>query len=386
MLSAARVMAYLAERGFGPYVGVPCSFLSPLINCIVEHNPQDYLTANNEGEAVAIASGAYLAGRRPVVILQNSGLGNAVNPLTSLNYVFRIPLLLIITWRGEPNTKDEPQHYLMGKGTRPLLDVMHISHDIFPEENDELESKMRPAILHMRTTGLSYALILRKGVLANYNLPEQKQNSFGSRTPGVEFHREPAIGQLVLRREAIKRVLDTIPAETVLVATTGKTARELAELEDRPTNFYVIGSMGCASSVALGIAMYRPERQVIILDGDGAALMRLEAMASLGHYRLPNLIHIVLDNDSYESTGGQRTLSSSIDFPQLAIACGYCTAGSASTLVALDQILGQALRTAGPHLLHFRIRTGSDPNLARPTIPPPQLAARFREAVGGICD
>jgi phosphonopyruvate decarboxylase len=381
MLPTPKFLEYLHRHKFGPYVGVPCSFLKPFINYVIDHYAGEYITANNEGEAIALASGAYLAGRRPVVMFQNSGLGNTVNPLTSLNYVFKIPLLIIATWRGQPGLKDEPQHELMGQITASLFDMMRIRYDAFPEDESEIEPKMSAAMHHMETLSLPYAFIMRKGTVSNYELKQDKKLSL-QRPPGQELLTEKADVDLVLRREALMRVIDSIDPSTLVIATTGKTARELAEYRDRPANLYVVGSMGCASSIAMGLAMHRPERQVLVLDGDGAALMRLEALVSIGHYRPTNLVHIVLDNQTYESTGEQRTLSPTVQFPRLAVACGYRTAASACTLQTLDRLLENATRTEGPHLIHFRIRPGSDPNLSRPVLAPHEVARRFREAVG----
>jgi phosphonopyruvate decarboxylase len=376
MLAAAEVVNYLNQHGLGPYVGVPCSFLKPLINHLIDHAPGEYLPVNNEGEAIAIASGAYLAGRRPVVMFQNSGLGNAVNPLTSLSHVFRIPILIITTWRGEPDSKDEPQHQLMGQITDRLLDLMDIRHDCFPRRTEEMGERFGVAIRHLESRQTPYALIMHKNTLAPYDV----HSSVGehARPSGKEIQTEPDSGARVLRREAIRTVLAHVDDDVLMVATTGKTARELYELQDRAANFYVIGSMGCASSIALGVALSRPTRRVIVLDGDGAALMRLEAMVSIGHYAPANLTHVILDNQSYESTGGQQTLSPTVHFPRLAINCGYRTACSSNEIRQLAEFISEAGRAAGPHLVHFRVKTGSDPNLKRPLLDPPAIAARFR--------
>ena len=378
MLSASEVVNDLKERKLGPYIGVPCSFLKPLINHLIDHEPGEYLAVNNEGEAIAVASGAYLAGRSPVVMFQNSGLGNAVNPLTSLNQVFRIPILIITTWRGEPNSRDEPQHELMGHITEQLFGLMDIPHDYFPQHTDEMEGPLNTAIRHLEARKTPYALIMRKGTLAPYELRSAVDGR--TRDSGPEVEAEPDSGARVLRRDAIRTVVTGAGNDALLVATTGKTARELSEHHDRDANFYVLGSMGCASSIALGVALYQPERRVIVLDGDGAALMRLEAMASIGHYAPANLTHVILDNQSYESTGGQQTLSPTVDFTRLAIACGYRAAHSSNATQRLAEFIAEGGRTEGPHFVHFHVRTGSDPNLKRPLLAPPAIAARFRAA------
>lgn len=381
MLSTPKFIEYLTERDYGPFVGVPCSFLKPFINYVIENKDLEYIAANNEGEGIAIAAGAYLAGRKPVVMFQNSGLGNTVNPLTSLTYVFRIPLLLITTWRGEARLRDAPQHVLMGEITSSLLDVLRVRHDMFPEEDDELEAKVNKAIDYLEGQSLPYALIMRKGVVTPYELVGSSRDSTSHAPGGRLVALEPPAKDLMLRSEAVVRIADAVGPEAAIVATTGKTARELFALRDRPANFYVVGSMGCASSLALGVALNRPDRRVVVLDGDGAALMRLEALVSIGYYRPANFLHIIMDNEAYESTGGQRTLSGGVDFTRLALACGYRTTASVSTEPGLRQVLEVVAAGQGPHLVHVRIQSGSDPNLGRPTLAPPEQARRFREAI-----
>ncbi|MEU9081124.1 phosphonopyruvate decarboxylase [Streptomyces sp. NPDC048357] len=356
----------LLAAGFGPFTGVPCSFLGPVISCLEDRHPELYTIAANEGEAVAIAAGARLAGRRPVVILQNSGLGNTVNPLTSLCHTLRLPVLLLVTWRGEPGRPDEPQHELMGRITPELLTAMEIRHEPLPGDAELLAERLRAADAHMAATGLPFAFVVPKGAVAPYR--------GGSSAPA------PAAG-LMLRAEAIGEVADAAGERSLLVATTGKTARELERDRDRPENLYVVGSMGCASSVALGVALHAPDRRVVVLDGDGAALMRLEAMATIGRLAPGNLLHVLLDNEAYESTGGQPTGSGRLDFAAMATACGYRATADVADAPALRTALRTAVATAGPTLIRVRIAAGSDPGLGRPALTPPLSAARFQEAI-----
>jgi phosphonopyruvate decarboxylase len=311
-------------------------------------------------------------------MIQNSGLGNAVSPLTSLTHVFRIPLLLIVTLRGEVGSADEPQHRLMGEITERLLGLMEIPFSYFPQRSNELHSCLDAAIEHLGTHQTPYALIMRKNTLAPHSLLER--NEIRRPAEREQVRKQTFARASVQRSEAISTIVSAAGDDALLLATTGLTARELCDGHDRDGNFYVVGSMGCASSIGLGLALCRPERSVVVLDGDGAALMRLEAMASIGHYGPRNLTHIVLDNQSYESTGGQKTQSASIDLAGVATACGYRTAGSLSTIEQLWEAVTEARTTAGPHLVHFRIRAGSPPDLGRPAMPPPALAARFRAA------
>ncbi|MGW2812595.1 phosphonopyruvate decarboxylase [Streptomyces sp. NPDC001415] len=365
-LKPSAVVDLLHDRGFGPFTGVPCSFLGPVITCLEAEHPQDYVIAANEGEAVAIAAGARLAGRRPVVILQNSGLGNTVNPLTSLCHTLRLPVLLFVTWRGRPGNPDEPQHELMGEITPSLLTTMGIRNELLPDDQARLAERLDAADEHMTATGLPFAFIVPKGAIAPYPKPAEPSTS----GPG-----------LMLRAAAISEVVGAMDPRTLLVATTGKTARELERDFDRPENLYVVGSMGCASSVALGVALHTEGRPVAVLDGDGAALMRLEAMATIGRQRHTSLTHILLDNEAYESTGGQPTASAGVDFCAIATACGYRATYDVSDADGLRDAVRRAQQDGGPQLIRVRIAPGSDPRLGRPALRPPQSATRFMEAV-----
>nr|AGZ94236.1 phosphonopyruvate decarboxylase [Kitasatospora sp. NRRL F-6133] len=366
-LDPAAVVDAFRTAGLGPYFGVPCSFLGPMISVLQADHPEEYLAAANEGEAVAVASGAHLAGRRPVVIMQNSGLGNAVNPLTSLCHTLRIPVLLLVTWRGEPGHPDEPQHRLMGALTRDLLTAMGVRHEIFPSDPAELAPALERARRHMDEEGLPFAFVVPKGALRPFRP--------GAAAPA------PAAG-LMLRAEAIAHIVAEAGPDALLVATTGKTARELENDWDRSGNLYVVGSMGCASSIGLGVALGAPRRKVVVLDGDGAALMRLEAMATIGHRAPGNLVHVVLDNEAYESTGGQPTASAGIDFGAIAAACGYRSRSDVRGAEPLRRAVARIDSQPGPHFVRVRIRPGSDPALGRPSLTPPEARARFMAEVG----
>lgn len=358
-LDAAVVIRELTAGGYGPFVGVPCSFLAPIITWCERNAPERYLAANNEGEAVAIATGLYLAGARPVVMLQNSGLGNAVNPLTSLCHPMRIPLLLLVTWRGEPGRPDEPQHQLMGPITPALLDLMAVGHEVLSTDLDTFREQLARLSDRMAADRLPCAFVVPKGSLV-------------AEPPVV------AASELPLRRAVISAVVGALPDDVVVVATTGKTSRELEADHDRPANLYVVGSMGCASSVGLGIAMRSPDRAVVVLDGDGAALMRLEALVSVAAAHPDRFVHVVLDNAAYESTGGQRTLSPVVDFLGVARACGYASASQTDDPVVAAALVRDAIRGGGPHLIRVGIAVGSAPDLGRPARSPDRVADDLR--------
>ena len=362
-LDAGVAVRGLLDCGFGPFIGVPCSHLGPIVSWCECREPGLYVTANNEGEAVAIAAGAQLAGRSPVVMLQNSGLGNAVNPLTSLCSTLRIPVLLIVSWRGSPGRRDEPQHELMGRITVPLLELMDVEHELIETDPERFAAQARRLAARLRDHSLPAALVVPPGAL------------------GEDEPEEPERGGLARRSEVIAAVVGPLPDDVVVVATTGKTARELAAWRDRSANLYVVGSMGCASSIALGIATAAEGRGVVVLDGDGAALMRLEALVSIGAARPSRLVHVVLDNIAYESTGSQRTNSASVDFPAVASACGYSTAATTDDPAAAAELVRAGLAGGGPHFVHVRIAVGSASDLGRPERRPPEVAEEFRRVL-----
>ena len=374
MISAETFLREAKARGFDFYSGVPCSFLTPLINRVISDRGTHYVGAASEGEAVAIAAGAWLAGKGGVVICQNSGLGNTINPLTSLNWPFRIPLLLLVTWRGQPGLKDEPQHELMGKITAKLLDDIEVGHAGFPKTEAEIAPALDAALAAMAETGLPQALVMEKGSVAEEGL-EQPESA--PRQPGE--HRDLcADGQRPARFAALERLLAVLPDSAAIVATTGKCGRELFTLADRPQHLYQVGSMGGASAMGLGVAL-NVDRPVIVLDGDGAALMKLGNLATIGAQSPNNLIHILLDNGVHDSTGGQATVSPNVDFATVALACGYRSAAACDDLAGLETAVEEALEGAGPHMIHLRITPGSIAKLGRPTVKPAEVARRFKD-------
>ena len=374
MIAADAFLEPALERGFSFYTGVPCSFLTPLINRVISDPALGYVGAASEGEAVAIAAGAWLAGRRTVAMCQNSGLGNTVNPLTSLNHPFRIPTLLIVTWRGQPGLKDEPQHELMGQVTASLLDTIAIGHAGFPRDADAVAATLDRAERAMAADELPFALIMEKGSVRDDGLdqPDQPIRPRGK----IEDLRQG--GARPARIDLLRAVQALVPAEAAVVATTGKTGRELFTCEDRRQQLYQVGSMGCASAMGLGIAL-NTQRPVLVLDGDGAALMKLGTVATVGAHAPGNMIHVVLDNGVHDSTGGQATVSPNVDFAAVAQACGYPRAfrcdSEAGFVRALEAALAEAPR---PVLIHALIAPGSLAELGRPTIAPRDVARRFR--------
>ena len=379
MIAADAFLEPAKERGFSFYTGVPCSFLTPLINRVISDPGLAYIGAASEGEAVAVAAGAWLAGRRTVVMCQNSGLGNTVNPLTSLNHPFRIPTLLIVTWRGQPGLKDEPQHALMGKVMGSLLDTIAIDQAGFPKEADAVAATLDRAERAMAADELPFALVMEKGSVRDDGLdqPDQPVRPRGEIADLRQGGARPA------RIDLLRCVQALVPAEAAVVATTGKTGRELFTCEDHPQQLYQVGSMGCASAMGLGIAL-NTARPVVVLDGDGAALMKLGAMATIGAHAPGNLIHVLLDNGVHDSTGGQATVSPNVDFAAVAQACGYPRGFRCDSEAGFARAL-EAAFAGGPRpvLIHALIAPGSLAALGRPTIAPHEVARRFRSFIMG---
>jgi phosphonopyruvate decarboxylase len=378
VISAAAFCEKARDAGFSMYSGVPCSYLTPLIDHVIASSATDptirYIGAADEGSAVAIACGAELGGRRAVVMLQSSGLGNAVNPLTSLAAVFELPLLLVTTLRGEPGgPPDEPQHVTMGGITTRLLDLLGIPWELFPTEDDAIAATFARAVRHMDRARTPYALVMRKGAVRGGTAVAPRLVHQPPRYPlpptGWDGQR-PARGELLAATQA------ATSADDVIVATTGYTGRELHALGDRANQLYLVGSMGCASSFALGLAWAVRSRRVVVLDGDGAALMHMGAMATLGHEKPRNLVHGLLDNEMHESTGGQATVTSSADLGAVAYACGYPRVLRVTSAGELASALRE--RTGELTLLHAKVRPGFPAELPRPTAPPRDVAVRLR--------
>lgn len=374
MIEAASFVGPLKKAGYSFFSGVPCSYLKPFINHVINDRSLNYVTAASEGEAVGISLGAYLAGRKTVTMCQNSGLGNMVNPLTSLNYPFRVPSLLIVTWRGRPGQPDEPQHEQMGQITHRLLETMDIPWRAFPQEAEEIAPAIAEAEDSMRQSERPFAFVMSEDSVAPEALNEQEQPEI-VKTECDHY----GAGERPTRSEALETILESLHGDEAVIATTGKTGRELFTIADRPNHLYVVGGMGTASGIGFGIAQANPDRKVVVIDGDGAALMKMGALATIGRYQPKNLLHIVLDNEQHDSTGGQQTASSVTRFADVAAATNYRRAAYAEKREDLEAILPGFRNQPGPALLHMKIRPGSPENLGRPTVKPHEVKARFMD-------
>ncbi len=375
MVNATQFIELCQQYGLSLFTGVPCSYLTPLINGVLNNTDTRYVYAGNEGDAVAIASGASLAGVGGVVMMQNSGLGNAVNPLTSLNHTFAIPVLLIVTLRGDPDgLADEPQHQLMGAISTQMLETMKIKWRYFPTEVAELATVMDNAANYMQKHQQPFALVMRKGTVTPETLiPQELRKPLSKLSTQVNV--ESAL--LPQRHEILRLIQDYSSSRDIIVATTGYTSRELYALNDRANQLYMVGSLGCAASLGLGIALAQPQRRVIVIDADGSVLMRLGVLAAVGYERPNNLLHILLDNHVSESTGGQANVSHSINFLQIAAACGYQRLLQQPTAVVWQTLLAEP--TSSLTFCYAKIRSGALQPLPRPSITPVQVANRIRQ-------
>lgn len=382
MIEAGDFVVAAREAGFDWYAGVPCSFLTPFINYVIGDPALTYVSSANEGDAVAAAAGAVIGGRGGVAMMQNSGLGNAISPLTSLPHVFKIPLLIICTHRGAPGLVDEPQHELMGQITGQLFDTMAIPWEFFPTEKASIMPALARAKTHFKQAQRPYALVMQKGTIAPYaltNRPADRRQR--SNIVDGPAYGEPSATDLPSRAEALDTIIDATPEQgSVVIATTGFTGRELYAAADRENHLYMVGSMGCASSLGLGLAMSRPDLHVVVIDGDGAALMRLGNVATVGAYGGGNLTHVLLDNEAHDSTGAQATVAANVDFATIAAACGYASVHRGSTILALVNFLKHT-DASGPRFLHLKIRTGTIEKLPRPSIAPAAVLERLRRCI-----
>ena len=377
MIPASAFIEHLRALGYSQYAGVPCSFLKPFINYVIDDSALDYVGAASEGEAVGITLGAYLAGRKTVTMCQNSGLGNMVNPLTSLNDPFRVPTLLIATWRGQPGVKDEPQHEQMGRVMHQLLDAIEIPWLPFPTGETDIPRIMEEAEASMDKRRRPFALVMAKDSVAPHKLSRRRVPEFVKTESCLNPSAAPA--ERLSRTAAIRLLLDGLSGREAVIATTGMTGRELFALSDRPNHLYVVGGMGTASAIGFGIAHALPRQPVVVLDGDGAALMKLGSLATIGCYQPRNLLHVILDNESHDSTGGQQTSSPIARFAEIAAAANYQRAFAADRPDEIRECLKHLRGVPGPSLLHIKIQPGSPNDIGRPTVKPHEVKERFMD-------
>ena len=357
----------LRENGIDCFAGVPDSLLKNICAYITDHcDAQHNIIAANEGAAVGIAAGHYLATGKPAcVYMQNSGEGNIINPLASLTdeEVYNIPVLLLIGWRGRPGVHDEPQHVKQGKVTTGLLNVMGVNYEVLSKEEDKAEKQIAKAIDALKKKEV-YALVIEKDTFEDYKLQNVEKNDL-----------------TMSREEAIQTVAAALGEKDCIVSTTGMISRELFEYraamnQGHERDFLTVGSMGHASQIALGIAMAKPDRKVWCFDGDGATIMHMGSMAIVASKAPKNYVHVVFNNGAHDSVGGQPTVGLKIDLPAVSKAVGYSQTYSVSTKVDLENLLTSDIlhQTScdGPVLIEIRVKKGNRKDLGRPTTTPIQ--------------
>lgn len=359
------------------YTGIPDSQLKALCNYLMDRygiDPKHHIIAANEGNCTALAAGYYLAtGKVPVVYMQNSGEGNILNPVASLlnSKVYAIPVVFIVGWRGEPGIHDEPQHIYQGEVTIKLLEDMEITPFVIGKDttDDEVTAKMQ----EFRTcllSGRDVAFVVRKGALTGASRVEYKN------------------GNTMVREEIIKHIVN-VSGEDPIISTTGKASRELFETrvangQSHKYDFLTVGSMGHSSSVALGVALNKPWQKIWCVDGDGAVLMHMGALAVIGSNKPKNLVHIIINNGAHETVGGMPTVAGSIDLVKVAVACGYPNARSVDTFEALDKELEAAKERNELTLIEVLCSIGSREDLGRPTTTALENKQKFMGYLKGL--
>ena len=352
----------LTSHGVEFFTGVPDSLLKEFCLCIDDSIVGDkHIIAANEGNAVALAAGYYLAQKSiPLVYMQNSGLGNAINPLLSLcdSDVYSIPLLVLVGWRGEPGVKDEPQHTKQGKVQLELLKALDIPYKIISQNDNQFAMQISNAVEIAKIENRPVVLLIKKGTFEKYT---------------TEIEKSPI--QCMKREEALEIILRNLDDNAIVVSTTGKTSREIFEIREKngqshEKDFLTVGSMGHCSAIALGIALAKPHRQVVCIDGDGAMLMHLGSLTSIAILKPKNFRHILMNNEVHESVGGQKTAAKELDMTAIVNSLGSSKIFNAETPADLEQKFIDFVSCPGPSFLEVKIRPGSREDLGRPTIKP----------------
>ena len=353
----------LRENSIDFFAGVPDSLLKNMCAYITDHcDAAHNIIAANEGAAVGLAAGHYLATGHPAcVYMQNSGEGNIINPLASLTdqEVYNIPALLLIGWRGRPGVHDEPQHVKQGKVTTGLLNVMGINYEVLAKEEEKAEKQIAKAIKALQNKEV-FALVIEKDTFEEYKLQNVEVNNL-----------------IMSREEAIRIVAAALDEKDCIVSTTGMISRELFEYraamsQGHERDFLTVGSMGHASQIALGIALAQPERRIWCFDGDGAVIMHMGSMAIVANKAPKNYIHVVFNNGAHDSVGGQPTVGLKIDLPAVAKAVGYKDTYTVDNTEKLSVILSNAKKMDGPVLVEIKVKKGNRKDLGRPTTSPIQ--------------
>ena len=371
MINPGKLFNTLKKNNIDFFSGVPDSLLKDFCAYISDNVDEDnHIIAANEGASIGLAVGYYLATAKvPMVYMQNSGFGNAINPILSIadDKVYGIPMLLMIGWRGEPGLKDEPQHVRQGEVNEDLLKAMHLPYLILSSDSD-INVVVEKAIATSVSNGKPFVLLVRNGTFEKYKLKKNILTSF-------DLNRE----------NAVKLVIDSLRDEDIVVATTGKTSREVFEYRDElkqshDRDFLTVGAMGHTSSIAMGIAIAKPNKKVYCIDGDGSIIMHMGTLSINGQMKsVQNFKHIVINNGAHDSVGGQPTVAFNIDLTAIAKASGYSFSAIASTSSEISENLIKLAAHKGRGFLEIRVNKGSRENLGRPTTTPKENKLDFQE-------
>ena len=354
----------LIKNGTDFFAGVPDSLLKNFCAYVTDNAPSEkHIISANEGSATALACGYHMAtGKIPMIYMQNSGEGNMVNPMLSLadRDVYSIPMLIVIGWRGEPGVHDEPQHVKQGKVTCDLLDAMKIPYEVLSENEAELPGQFEKAYKYIKENNAQYAFVIRKNTFDEYKL----------------VNNIPVEGKMS-REEAIEKIMLSADDKTAFVSTTGMASRELYELRDKHNqahdrDFLTVGGMGHCSQIALAIAMNKADRQVYCIDGDGASIMQMGGMATIGTKNPSNMVHFVMNNGAHDSVGGQPTVGRQIDLCAIAAGCGYENVVKVETPEELDAVLHDDETKSKLTFVEVIVTKGARKDLGRPKSTPVQ--------------
>lgn len=371
MINAKQFYDNLIELDIDFFTGVPDSLLKDICGFITDETPKERnIISANEGGAIGLAMGYNMSTSKiPLVYMQNSGFGNTINPLLSLAdpKVYGVPMLLLVGWRGEPNIKDEPQHVKQGEVSEVLLKSLNIPYSIISSETENFSSVLNEAVDVMKSQNSPYVILVRKGTFEKYSLKNEKETSY-------DLNREGAV----------KKIIDLINKDDIVVSTTGKTSREVFEYREETgdgheKDFLTVGGMGHANQIALGIAIGKPNRKVYCIDGDGAVLMHTGSLGIIGDVAPLNLKHIIINNGAHDSVGGQPTIGFDIDFRKIAEGFNYKETFQIKTLKEFDEVFENFKNSNDPSLLEILVNKGARKDLGRPTITPKENKVAFIE-------
>ena len=383
-MTGKEFVSLLEEHGYDFFAGVPCSLLEGILESLERHPRLPYLAAVREDVAVGLAAGAWFAGKKPAILIQNSGLGTSLNALVSLSLMYKLPCLLLTSWRGYEG-KDAPEHRLMGEISPALLDLLGIRHRAL--KAGSLEGDLAWATAEAERRSEPVALLLPPGVISSgHGHPvreneraesDQARRRAALKAPGA---RRWELIPVLSRAQAIRVAVGCLKSEPVIHAN-GYICRESYAVADRPGNFYMIGSMGPASAIGLGVALSKSETKTVVFDGDGNLLMNFGILPMVGGLAPKNLVHLAFDNEVYGSTGNQRSISREVRLDRVAAAAGYRTTRAVAESGALQEAVSRGLAEDGPTFILVKV-TAAEENVPRIPYPPVEIRDRFRAALG----